>query len=676
MRTVLLTVAFAAALTVAEQPAVDLALRRALAGSTPAAYATRAESTAADLHNVVIRQKDGTRSLLPSCIHIGGDIYTARVSLAELAALAADTSVVRLAASTRHRLLTDRTREATGADRVQAAEALDAPFTGRGVLIAVIDEGFEYRHAAFLDADGQSRVRGVWNRRVEGSVPTADIPTGGDGYSGTGGHATHTACIAAGRAAGTSAYYGMAPDAALVFIPSNLDNAELLEDAAYVASVAREAGVPWIINISFGSHEGSHDGLDLYSRTMDSLLRASGGFLVAAMGNEGGDKLHAAATPASPTDTLRFLITPTGAEAMIDLWAQADDSLRHFTMRPFVLVDGAVDYTAVDLSTAFLEEISPDNRKQHGGLLVGRSALSVGGTYCPVGIEVCGASGISVHAWTDDGMGVFSSPDARFVTGDDHYLVCEGGACVPSAIAVGAYTAANTTARLNGGTVSFSQYTVGQICPFSNSGPYLGSESKPTVVAPGAVVRSAVSKAAPDFSARASTLVEKQTVEGEAYYYGYKSGTSMSTPVVTGILALWLEACPTLTQADVLEILRTTSRPEADALRWGYGRIDAYEGLKAALDIAAQTGIERTRQSDFPAALRRTPSGWDVLACRDEAALQWRICDAGGRTLLQGAHPSPAQAASFHISTNALPHGVYILRIHIGAHEAVRKFVQ
>lgn len=688
MRLFTLLVAGLFAATTAAQPVADLSLQRVLAGAGTPYYYTRAqdvastslfpESTSATSGRLgVIVKTKGDALLGYAATPIGQNIYTLRVTDEELRAMAADTSLCRIAASPRHRLLTDRTRQATGTDRVLTGEGLDAPFTGRGVIIGVIDEGFEYRHAAFLDANAGSRVRYVWNRRIEGSQPTADIPDGGDGYNNTGGHATHTACIAAGRSAGGSNFYGMAPDAELIFIPSNLDNAELLEDAAFVSRVARAEGKPWILNLSFGSHDGPHDGQDLYSRTMDSLLLADGGFLVGAMGNEGGNKYHAAATLCSGEEPARFLLTPGGSEVMLEVWVQATDSLRHAVIRPFVLRDGSIDYDGIDFGTAFLEEVNPDNLKQHASLYMSRGVLYNSGGYLPVGIEVTAtdAADIPVHAWTDEGFGIFYTPDARFAAGDDQYLVCEGGASVPSAIAVGAYTAGNTTERLNGSSVSFAtRYPLEQICPFSNSGPYLGSGVKPTVAAPGAVVRAAVSKAAPDFSARGSALVEARTIDGEKYYYGYKSGTSMSAPAVSGILALWLEACPTLSRTQLEDILRTTSTTEDDALHWGYGRIDAYAGLKAALQFAAQSGIERTQQSDFPVALHRTADGWHILACRDTDGIRWRILDTAGRTLRQGTGTTLSQSNDILVPTTGLPQGIYLLHIVAGGKAKTKRF--
>jgi hypothetical protein len=68
----------------------------------------------------------------------------------------------------------------------------------------------------------------------------------------------------------------------------------------------------------------------------------------------------------------------------------------------------------------------------------------------------------------------------------------------------------------------------------------------------------------------------------------------MSTPVVAGIIALWLQANPTLTPDDIRGILqRTCQHPEAQLSYpnnlYGYGEIDAYKGL---LDILGIDGIK------------------------------------------------------------------------------------
>ena len=68
----------------------------------------------------------------------------------------------------------------------------------------------------------------------------------------------------------------------------------------------------------------------------------------------------------------------------------------------------------------------------------------------------------------------------------------------------------------------------------------------------------------------------------------------MSTPVVAGTIALWLQAKPSLTPDDIRGILQRTCQHPDEQLSYpnnyyGYGEIDAYKGL---LDILGITGIQ------------------------------------------------------------------------------------
>jgi subtilisin family serine protease len=65
-------------------------------------------------------------------------------------------------------------------------------------------------------------------------------------------------------------------------------------------------------------------------------------------------------------------------------------------------------------------------------------------------------------------------------------------------------------------------------------------------------------------------------------------GTSMAAPVAAGITALWLEAYPNLTTADVRYIIQETAKTDeftesfitTPNRYWGYGKIDALAGLQ------------------------------------------------------------------------------------------------
>ena len=69
------------------------------------------------------------------------------------------------------------------------------------------------------------------------------------------------------------------------------------------------------------------------------------------------------------------------------------------------------------------------------------------------------------------------------------------------------------------------------------------------------------------------------------YPWALNSGSSMSCPVVTGIVALWLEACPWLSPDDVKEVIAHSCRRGDSSLLypnsvWGWGEIDALAGLR------------------------------------------------------------------------------------------------
>ena len=106
-----------------------------------------------------------------------------------------------------------------------------------------------------------------------------------------------------------------------------------------------------------------------------------------------------------------------------------------------------------------------------------------------------------------------------------------------------------------------------KIARFSSQGPgfYFGRKTeKPDITAPGVSVYS-------------SDLKGK---------YSFKSGTSMATPHVAGIIAIMLEANPTLSISQIREILKNSTIDLGKSgydYAFGAGRIDAYKAAVKAL---------------------------------------------------------------------------------------------
>ena len=71
-------------------------------------------------------------------------------------------------------------------------------------------------------------------------------------------------------------------------------------------------------------------------------------------------------------------------------------------------------------------------------------------------------------------------------------------------------------------------------------------------------------------------------------YYTTSQGTSFSCPHVSGVVALLIEADPTLTPDDVVTILRQTANPMPfDERVVGAGYVDAHNAVRAAMGLTA-----------------------------------------------------------------------------------------
>ncbi len=117
------------------------------------------------------------------------------------------------------------------------------------------------------------------------------------------------------------------------------------------------------------------------------------------------------------------------------------------------------------------------------------------------------------------------------------------------------------------------------------------------------------------------------------------SGTSMATPVVAGTIALWLQACPTLTKEDIMDIIAGTSRRHDPSLpypnnHYGHGEIDAYKGLMKILNITNVEGLSTTHLHNATARPAADGSAIIVTLGGDNAApLTCRLYTAAGTLL-------------------------------------------
>ena len=632
----------------------------------------------------------------------GDQFVMANIPAHFIPTLAAEEGVLYINQSRQARPLMNHVRTETGVAKVQAGTGLDTPYDGTGVIIGVIDQGFEFKHIAFTGRSkrwGSSQSSGGLRTSAPTSDPNDQV-----------GHATHVANIAMGNKIDGSDYYGIATGAELLPMMSNFDNAVVPVQFAAIQKYAAQEGKPFVVNMSFGTNLGPHDGTSAFDQTIEKLL-GKGAIAVGAMGNSGGDRIHASYTFTADDEKAYFYLKPDANNkdgiALTQAWGTDTDGKEDLSLKPVIIYNNKVYYpTDEQLSANYNYEkgINPYNNRQFCTLgiqindlakkVIGKTSVS-GAILC---WEITGKTGKTVHVWSDTDSylctfervqrSIINDDDTRTtitsIQGDDNYIVGEAGASVPSSIAVASYNAATNFIATNGSSYSFAQSIgeTGDLSKFSSKGPSLSAidPNKPTVAAPGGCIASAFSKKSKEFASLASTRVQEVTSDGNTFYYGVMNGTSMACPVVTGIVALWLQANPDLTPADVKTIIKKTARHDSYTGRntewnnsWGYGKIDAYNGLKEA--ILMRTAINETYNTAAPITMQKDDDSWKVLFNNDESYADLRIVSMNGQVVESRHITAPRHGDEQVISLQGMAPGVYLFQVSTTASNLTRKMV-
>jgi subtilisin family serine protease len=502
---------------------------------------------------------------------------------------------------------------------------LNGKYNGEGVIVGVIDQGIELNHPDFKDTLGRTRILKIWDQTLSANSTAPQPYNYGrqcDSSVINAGNCSHVAGTAASNGnAVPGKYKGAAPASDLVIVSNNLNvynwEATIADAVDYIFNIADSLGKPCVINISLGNYFGSHDGKDAAAQIIDSLiLEKPGRAVVCAAGNAGESyPFHLRTNVNSDTSFTWFKVNPSVQFAnpvsavYFELWADSAD---------FNNVQFAIGADKTSPQYEFRGNTNFDNIKNRLFTLAEDSLYSIDGNL--IGVVQTWAELINGTYWmqvviiepdsaqynfrfmtTGSGMfDVWSSqwmgasdmvstnlPDTAdfpeiiyYSLPDKNQSIVSSFTCLPNVITVGNYQNTDSYTDYNGNTQSNNVQSKG-IWPTSSIGPNRLGQIKPDITSPGAPVLSAGK--IPNLNAMKTSA--PASLAPEAWHF-MNGGTSMSSPGIAGIVALYLQKCPYATISGIMNTIQSYSK--TDSLTgnvpnntWGYGKADAFAYLTA-----------------------------------------------------------------------------------------------
>lgn len=536
------------------------------------------------------------------------------------------------------------------ADLVHKGTGLPQPYTGKNVVIGIADWGFDYTHPMFYDtALTHSRILAAWDQeKVIGTPPPGF--THGVLYANPAElaaaqhdtlslihdyHATHVAGIAGGSGAGT-VYRGIGFESDLLFSQMTKDVGGSLDAFQWMFEEAQAMGKRLVINNSWGGYRTYPlDGTSLLSQALDELSD-EGVIFVFSGGNNGNINFHL--KKEFQNDSVLTQIQGFDYVNDHELWGQTvsmwGEPAHPFSAQLRILngpneVIGKSELINTATAPAFIDTflvfgadtIFYNFITDASHPLNGRPQMTLnvkGKNPALKKTLLAAAESGTVHFWntrlTTYGGGNwgygFTAPATGYVNGDKNFGIGHPG--VTTSVIT---TAAHQTNYL---LTSFSSY-----------GPRMDGLMKPDISAPGQDIISSFNS----FALENVFPVATVSFNNKTYGFIKLSGTSMSAPMVTGSVALLLEADPNLSPAQVKDILLGDARtdnltgtiPPEGNVRWGHGKLDIYNAIQNIVIEATHDHLIKSNDVLYPnptremVYVRKELSGNETyhLACID-----------------------------------------------------------
>ncbi len=588
-----------------------------------------------------------------------GDLFTVTVPIEALPALALIPEVISVTPARRLYPENDSARADARVPEVWkrtiSTHATYAGYSGKGVIVGVIDTGIDWDHGDFIDdVTGESRVLSIWDQTL--TAQTGESPPTGYTYGveytrahindeidgtpagfvrslDTNGHGTHVAGTAAGDGSDSGdpgyappyTYTGMAPDAEIIMVKYGGGGFEdVVADAIdYIFAKAAAEGKPAVINISLGTHFGAHDGTSPLELAINNAV-GQGKVIVKSAGNSGttaaeAEYIHAEGTVAVGDTAIIEFTVPTYTELpgsgndyiLMEMWYQGQDSLQVEIVRPNGTFSSATTGNSIGSIDGqgyiglFNAEtgVNPNNNDNNCSIEVWDQVFA--------GAPAAGVWQLRVIGKAINETGHFdvwiagvnlglAGDKVWFTSGwDDDEIVSIPGTA-SGGITVGAYSTRTTFDSQDGNTYTYTSAVLYDLANFSSygvrsddAGAGLLTDQKPDITGSGFGVISSLSTN----SGWVGSIEQNRDLT-----HLIMSGTSMSSPHVAGMAALLLEQNPNYTAAEIKDLLKRHAATDSytgasPSFKWGAGKADVFAAAGGDTPPAAVTGLSAARGS-------------------------------------------------------------------------------